>query len=1220
MGLRKIIAVASVLLMGTGAFADSNTWKADADGIWSGDWFDPGHWSMRAVPTSADDAVLPAPSDATDSYVVTATNAISVGSLTVGSATANAGCTATFESMTNAMHQIVGGLSVLAGGKMTHAALPTTANVQADECYKLNLSVGGAVTIAEDGQIDVTGRGYRFTGIETGHSTLATSRGPGICETHKPVDTGRCAGAHGGTLNYGKSYGCLFAPTNCGTAAGSNGGGAIRIVAGGAITLNGPIRADGNNHSTYGTGAGGSVWLTCTTLIGSGAAVISANGGECTNQAGCEGCGGRIALCQTVATDFSAWQGTAEAHGGSFGAWGQNPPGEAGTIYLQCAGEGVEDATVVIDNNGHNALISDLYTDDVGVEMCARNGSDKIGTLIVKNKAHVRVFAGDELKIYRSIDMTGGQKLIDGATVRLCGTAPATIAGNDPWGGHLVCEVPGKTLLFGTAAGDCLEITDSGLLTLKGSETEPVELYPAGDDPAKTWKMKMNADAKSDVFYVSVSNSVGTADSYALTAYASQDLGGNQKWVFQAEPTRPGERITWTGNLNGDWFEPQNWDRARTVLETDCVVIPATNSEGVVLAANRRPSVGMGTVLVNALTVEPQATLTLNGCASFTVTNNLTVAGNLTVAAKKMSTITCLGDVDFTGGAFTPNSSIFALCGAGRQSVSLNEQTFQTIKVRKDDGAIDFADGFKATVFDVLTDGRLALTFATNKTVEAELLLLRGTRPAPGDRPTLVLRSSDPAADWKLKIGSAQSIIGVDVANSDARGGAKALVDATSFDSGSNENWSFDDTVHKNATWIGGASGDFADANNWDSRTVPDKDTRVTIFAPDGEALTVTAEAGIDVRSLTVWGELSGTATLTSKTLERHKVAENVVVASGGILTHAALPPTADTEADAIYKLRIDVGGDMSVAAGGKVDVSMMGYAGGHGPGAGDPIPGSDPGTEGFYPCSSHGGHSSPHGGSCYGSVFSPGACGSGGLPNDSNDVSGGGAIDLAVTGVLTVAGDILANGEDRTSWGPASGGSILIACGAFAGAGIITADGGRGGGNAAGGGRVAIHVHDTDTFTGTVRASGGPNSRTISKEPNQLSGGAGTVYRQVADGAGLILVDNSNSSADRAADVTELPMSDDGEAKTAYAAANLKIQNRGVVRITESMSIADVDLATDDAVLDLGTNTLTVLLRTHKNRRGWADGATVLCTTNAETGVFGKIVWKQPGLCISIR
>ena len=94
MGLRKIVAVASVLIAGTGAFADPNTWTADAGGSWSGDWFDPGHWSMRAVPTSADDAVLPAPSDATDSYVVTATNAISVGSLTVGSATANAGCTA----------------------------------------------------------------------------------------------------------------------------------------------------------------------------------------------------------------------------------------------------------------------------------------------------------------------------------------------------------------------------------------------------------------------------------------------------------------------------------------------------------------------------------------------------------------------------------------------------------------------------------------------------------------------------------------------------------------------------------------------------------------------------------------------------------------------------------------------------------------------------------------------------------------------------------------------------------------------------------------------------------------------------------------------------------------------------------------------------------------------------------------------------------------------
>ncbi len=69
----------------------------------------------------------------------------------------------------------------------------------------------------------------------------------------------------------------------------------VRLIADSSLTVNGTISANGRD--SYGGrsagGAGGSVWLTCDTLLGNG--LVAAGGGKCASEAGSGG-GGRIAV------------------------------------------------------------------------------------------------------------------------------------------------------------------------------------------------------------------------------------------------------------------------------------------------------------------------------------------------------------------------------------------------------------------------------------------------------------------------------------------------------------------------------------------------------------------------------------------------------------------------------------------------------------------------------------------------------------------------------------------------------------------------------------------------------------------------------------------------------------------------------------------------------------------------------------------------------------
>lgn len=214
------------------------------------------------------------------------------------------------------------------GGTLTHTANTTT------EAHKLSVRAN-TITIDSGGNVNLDGRGY------AGGSGPASST------------NGNVGGGHGGLGGAGTTfYGDITQPITLGSAGGSAnggaGGGAVKLECLGTLTVNGTISANGLNYTgTASGGAGGSVWLSATTLLGSGQ--VRSNGGQGWNsQSG--GAGGRIAV--DVGTDASTlFAGTRLQALGSYGTAGTNyGPAGAGTIWTRTASQAY--GVLRIDNAG----------------------------------------------------------------------------------------------------------------------------------------------------------------------------------------------------------------------------------------------------------------------------------------------------------------------------------------------------------------------------------------------------------------------------------------------------------------------------------------------------------------------------------------------------------------------------------------------------------------------------------------------------------------------------------------------------------------------------------------------------------------------------------------------------------------------------------------------------------------------------------------------------
>ncbi len=198
--------------------------------------------------------------------------------------------------------------------------------------------------------------------------------------------------------------------------------------------------------------------------------------------------------------------------------------------------------------------------------------------------------------------------------------------------------------------------------------------------------------------------------------------------------------------------------------------------------------------------------------------------------------------------------------------------------------------------------------------------------------------------------------------------------------------------------------------------------------------------------------------------------------------------------------LELTVDGDAIIEMGGLIALEGYGYGPGQGPGGGKTGPES---------WGSGGGHAGPGGtanegvfpaGKSYDSAASPIDMGSGGDP--TSGASGGGRVKLDVSGTLTVAGIISANGQmssPTSTDGAAAGGTVHLIAGKLSGGGLISASGGSAssqyGGNwqpggGGGGGIVSLWYHENE-FSGPIKAYGGTG---------YPGGGTGMIYRRDLD------------------------------------------------------------------------------------------------------------------------
>lgn len=1007
-------------------------------------------------------------------------------------------------------------LTLGSGGILTHE----TAGGGVNEDSRLRMSITGNLTIASNGAIWVAGRGY------------SGNQGPGDGD-------GRSGGGHGGqggsgyqtTIRAG-TYGSVTHPMHYGAggraAASSAGGGVALLEVNGDLTVNGIINADGGvGVGNMGGSAGGSINITAHHMSGTG--LISASGGRGGTSGGGSG-GGRIALTLTADSDNVFDSLNVQSYGGPPN--GAYEYGAAGTVYLK--GTNHTFGRLLVDNANKATAASTLIASQVTETV--------VGDVVLRNDARLELDVNQSLEVYGSWSNAANFAASDGSTVTFAGTDPETLYGSSTFA-NLVCATPGKTLAF--EAGQTF--TASNAITLTGAVGNPLTLTSTDSDAV--WKfIAQPGSLQQMIAYLVVSNSDASAGNH-MVALSSQDNGGNSGWIFAALAS-----ITWTGGAGSSlWTEPNNWNPARMPLADDPVITIAP--------ATFQPTLDIDRAFTGSLVIQAGASLNLNG-------NNLTVAGVMTNAgtltATDAETITLASNVVFTSGsALTPAQSTLRLIGTGPQTFAPGGKSFYAIDIANTGAVtvadafsawnvtfpatratVSFAAGFSATNIIARVSEGATLTFGDGKTYTVNnQLVLRGVVGKP-----IVLNAS---GAWNLNVNGYSEVRYVDVTYSDARGG-RMIPAFDSIDSLHNLNW--DCTSGK--AWAG-TSTVWTNPANWSPTGVPGTGTVVLIDGSVSRTPRLTNDTTL--AGLVVDGYVSPAALTIDMPIgqpDRLRVMGDVIVRSGGTLTHSTN--------NGIYGLSLEVGSNLIVAAGGRIDAYGCGYLVTQGPGAG---------LSGKRTGGGHGGqggtdYNTTHRGAVYGSALTPTNAGSGagdyGNPPDLG--VGGGVVRLVVSGVARVDGVIDANGRNAlgSGNGGGAGGSIWLTVGSLAGSGNITADGGNAGsdGGGGGGGRIAVVLTEGLDF-GQIgfSAAGGPlNYR-------GEWGAGGTRYFECASdrpGRGILTVGNvTGITTGTRTQVPSPILAKSGE----LAGITLVLTNNARVALTSDLKLGDLLIGPLDAL-----------------------------------------------------
>ena len=293
------------------------------------------------------------------------------------------------------------------GGQLSHSA-----NLSA-ETYKLDLNLASLV-VAAGCAVDGSGKGYA--------GGYGPGRGAAISALGGAGHGGVGGEPFGGPGAGGPTYGLALTPTNLGSGSvntglgTSPGGGAVKIVASGDVTVDGTITVESPGPAwgahTDGAGSGGSIWIQAANLRGAATGRITANGANYTAEhyGSGGGGGGRIALV-LGANNFSgavtAYGGYPRVLTGGYASY----YGSAGTIYRKTGSQTYGD--LIVDNNG-NALTGMRGNGAARLGPAADSGTYTFDNIILRNAGHLEVVGTETLNVTQNtvnngLAATGGK-------------------------------------------------------------------------------------------------------------------------------------------------------------------------------------------------------------------------------------------------------------------------------------------------------------------------------------------------------------------------------------------------------------------------------------------------------------------------------------------------------------------------------------------------------------------------------------------------------------------------------------------------------------------------------------------------------------------------------------------------------------------------------------------------------------------------------------------
>jgi hypothetical protein len=255
------------------AFATTTTWQGGGAGLWS----EAGNWT-GGLPQSGDIVVF---NDTTSADNCTIDVDVDVGSLT----TVNYSGALTFEQGTAAGLTLASDLYLDSAATLVCTYSSLINNVDGDSVTN---GTGRVIIVGGDAVVlgEITSEGHGFP----------IKSGPG----KSSVDY--YGASYGGLGTYGGSiYGSLTQPISLGSGGSgglgsfASGGGAIKLVVTGSLTVDGIINSDAGDLCDNG-GSGGSVWIDAETFQGTGSVTASGVGYDRS------GSGGRIAIYYTTSS------------------------------------------------------------------------------------------------------------------------------------------------------------------------------------------------------------------------------------------------------------------------------------------------------------------------------------------------------------------------------------------------------------------------------------------------------------------------------------------------------------------------------------------------------------------------------------------------------------------------------------------------------------------------------------------------------------------------------------------------------------------------------------------------------------------------------------------------------------------------------------------------------------------------------------------------------